>query len=53
MSLLSVAAGVTILGRRGQVLGAGTGTSDIWILEQFEPAVSPWTRWMHQGIVPF
>ena len=31
------------------VLGAGTATSDIWLLEQFAPAASFWTRWFGTG----
>jgi Tol biopolymer transport system component len=28
------------------IVGAGTNTSDIWLLEQFEPPSPPWTRWL-------
>jgi len=27
------------------ILGAGTDTSDIWLLEDFQPPSSPWARW--------
>jgi Tol biopolymer transport system component len=27
------------------IVGAGTPTSDIWLLEQFEPPAPPWGRW--------
>jgi eukaryotic-like serine/threonine-protein kinase len=30
------------------ILGAGTDTSDIWLLEQFEPPPSPWARWLRR-----
>ena len=30
------------------IVGAGTPTSDIWLLEQFEPASSPWPRWLRR-----
>jgi Tol biopolymer transport system component len=30
------------------VLGAGTDTSDIWLLEQFEPPPAPWSRWLRR-----
>jgi dipeptidyl aminopeptidase/acylaminoacyl peptidase len=28
------------------IVGAGTPTSDIWLLEQFEPPIPRWRRWM-------
>jgi hypothetical protein len=28
------------------IVGAGTPTSDIWLLEQFEPPIPTWRRWM-------
>jgi hypothetical protein len=28
------------------IVGAGTPTSDIWLLEQFEPPAAPWSRWL-------
>jgi sugar lactone lactonase YvrE len=30
------------------ILGAGTPTSDIWLLEQFEPPAEPWSRWFRR-----
>ena len=27
------------------IVGAGTPTSDIWLLEQFDPPAAPWQRW--------
>ena len=30
------------------VLAAGTPTSDIWLLEQFEPPPAPWVRWLRR-----
>jgi Tol biopolymer transport system component/predicted Ser/Thr protein kinase len=27
------------------IVGAGTPTSDIWLLEQFEPPAAPWSQW--------
>jgi len=30
------------------ILGAGTDTSDIWLLEHFEPPPSPWARWLRR-----
>jgi len=28
------------------VVAAGTATSDIWLLEQFQPQPAPWARWL-------
>jgi hypothetical protein len=33
------------------IVSAGTNTSDIWLLEQFEPP-SPWARWLRRYGVP-
>jgi Tol biopolymer transport system component/tRNA A-37 threonylcarbamoyl transferase component Bud32 len=30
------------------ILAAGTDTSDIWLLEHFEPPPSPWARWLRR-----
>ena len=30
------------------ILGAGTDTSDIWILEDFDPPPAPWMRWLRR-----
>jgi Tol biopolymer transport system component len=30
------------------ILGAGTETSDIWFLEDFDPPASPWARWLRK-----
>lgn len=30
------------------IVGAGTPTSDIWLLEQFAPTPSPWARWLRR-----
>jgi Tol biopolymer transport system component len=30
------------------IVGAGTTTSDIWLLEQFEPPSPPWARWLRR-----
>ncbi len=30
------------------IVGAGTDTSDIWLLEQFEPPSPPWARWLRR-----
>jgi Tol biopolymer transport system component len=30
------------------ILGAGTTTSDIWLLEQFEPPAPPWAAWLRR-----
>jgi hypothetical protein len=30
------------------IVGAGTPTSDIWLLEQFEPPAPPWGRWLRR-----
>lgn len=30
------------------IVGAGTPTSDIWLLEQFEPPIPRWQRWIGQ-----
>jgi hypothetical protein len=27
------------------IVGAGTPTSDIWLLEQFDPPAAPWQHW--------
>jgi dipeptidyl aminopeptidase/acylaminoacyl peptidase len=28
------------------IVSAGTNTSDIWLLEEFEPPASRWARWL-------
>jgi hypothetical protein len=30
------------------ILGAGADTSDIWMLENFDPPPSPWARWLRR-----
>ena len=30
------------------IVGAGTDTSDIWLLEEFEPPSPPWARWLRR-----
>ena len=30
------------------IVGAGTPTSDIWILEHFDTPAAPWSRWLRQ-----
>ena len=30
------------------ILGAGTDTSDIWLLEDFDPPPAAWTRWLRR-----
>jgi len=30
------------------IVGAGTDTSDVWLLEHFEPPPSPWARWLRR-----
>jgi hypothetical protein len=34
------------------IVGAGTPTSDIWMLEQFEPTVPFWRRWLGRQLLP-